>query len=141
MDGSLSPSEGNLPPAVLLAWTQCPHLELPSGGWGMGWEEEEKLRKDERWRKKGVTQTPAADFLLRLSPPPQPTQPRANTSAPFCPPPSFLLHSPSPPAAEPLSQCISNTISSNRLPQNSVHREEQITSSLEQYLRPWLFLP
>lgn len=73
MDSSLSPSEGKLPPAVLLAWTQRSHLELPRRrGREMQWEEEEVLTKHVSWRKKGLTQTPASaltsSFLLHLSP-------------------------------------------------------------------------
>lgn len=59
-------------------------------------------------------------------PPPQQIQPRADTSLPSCPSPSFLPRFPSPPSAEAPSRLISHTTSSTRLPQNCIMRDRSL---------------
>lgn len=110
---SQSPSEGKLLPAVLLAWTQCPHLDLATEG-GLEWEEEEEIREGVSWRRKGVTQTLASAvplfFLLHPSPlhsPPNPGPIPLRHSVHHS---HFSCRPPSPLSAEALSRLLSKQL-------------------------------
>lgn len=147
MDSSLSPS-GKLGKPIWQAWQASSSSALgvdstfPSGttkaegqGDAVGGRRgaEKACELEEEGADSDSSLSPHIVLPPAPQPPPQQTQPRADTSLPSCPSPSFLPRFPSPPSAEAPSRLISHTTSSTRLPQNSMYHEGQITSSLEQY--------